>query len=934
MVETRVGSTLMCLIHSLSAASDSGEEREEEKNRLESRFRDSDNCLEDLVIHNRVDLTLVTKSYATVSRQIGVARRNMRKVKSELIACRQLLHYKRDELKRLWLDGFEQKHVLLLLEKIETIKECPDQIELLISQKKFIEATKSIVQHLNSLENELKNVEGLTELRAHLLAKKEVLYKILLDDMLHQLHVESTFNILKLRRHTSVRDDNHFQRSLFNSSNRSSQNKPHQEPSFKRSADQSKTWKSLMDHSNSLLNGRLLSVSEEEEWMQMLENPLKASLVFGPANALIINVECLSQLNLLPRAIEQLRLEICNELQSIVRRTTKYLFEHNVSLQEDNYLFSELFNAMIEQFYLVVDGYRLLSIASIKASNRNNIRMSKVDTIDVWTSVQSTIQMLLTDYLVFKDKDNSDHCTSQGKVHFSTEPLGGGGVNYHFLRKKNQRVKKSSLFKFGNSSTALGLNDYLREQRNDSNGKNMLVCAPNPHNITIIYASLMEFINEIEKSLKYDSGEHCTLYTFLTDFVKDVFLFQINFDNMDDLNTASNALDIWEFENNIDTLKSLESSKPILVSAIVIKKSVDKLYKYMNTLFLYGHHFFNNICKIMIQYKEICQAAFDALVRVDGNLVTSALLANDKDLSQLMTSFPVWNKNQPIDLGSLKDVELMSKEELILFRQKLGKSNVTQNEIISDPSKFKHLAMLSESLEWFSENISGICNELNKANLYSSYSISEKSIQKLNTITKDFGDLSRTCLLVLHIEVRIHCIYFLSPIWFGSNAGTQFQGGPESTDPSSEIIRLAKDLTSTEDIVKPLMGNIKSRYVFEGLLFLIGSILISSVEHIKRINSNGIKKMSRNLFTLQYILSCNIAGHGEVALEHAKQYLELLDKTSEEIMNSIVEKGSVFTYEEYENAIKLLHRSNRNSVNSETISYDLKKLKDVMKFGA
>ncbi|CAB4054123.1 EXOC4 [Lepeophtheirus salmonis] len=760
MVETRVGSTLMCLIHSLSAASDSGEEREEEKNRLESRFRDSDNCLEDLVIHNRVDLTLVTKSYATVSRQIGVARRNMRKVKSELIACRQLLHYKRDELKRLLVDGFEQKHVLLLLEKIETIKECPDQIELLISQKKFLEATKSIVQHLNSLENELKNVEGLTELRAHLLAKKEVLYKILLDDMLHQLHVESTFNILKLRRHTSVRDDNHFQRSLFNSSNRSSQNKPHQEPSFKRSADQSKTWKSLMDHSNSLLNGRLLSVSEEEEWMQMLENPFKASLVFGPANALIINVECLSQLNLLPRAIEQLRLEICNELQSIV----------------------QLFNAMIEQFYLVVDGYRLLSIASIKASNRNNIRMSKI----IW--------YLKTRIIVI------------------------------IVQVKAKYIFQLSLWEegFGNSSTALGLNDYLREQRNDSNGKNMLVCAPNPHNITIIYASLMEFINEIEKSLKYDSGEHCTLYTFLTDFVKDVFLFQINFDNMDDLNTASNALDIWEFENNIDTLKSLESSKPILVSAIVIKKSVDKLYKYMNTLFLYGHHFFNNICKIMIQYKEICQAAFDALVRVDGNLVTSALLANDKDLSQLMTSFPVWNKNQPIDLGSLKDF--------------------------------------------------------------------------------------------LHIEVRIHCIYFLSPIWFGSNA--------------------AKDLTSTEDIVKPLMGNIKSRYVFEGLLFLIGSILISSVEHIKRINSNGIKKMSRNLFTLQYILSCNIAGHGEVALEHAKQYLELLDKTSEEIMNSIVEKGSVFTYEEYENAIKLLHRSNRNSVNSETISYDLKKLKDVMKFGA
>ena len=32
----------------------------------------------------------------------------------------ELLHYKRDELKKLWLDGVEQKHVLDLLNQIGT----------------------------------------------------------------------------------------------------------------------------------------------------------------------------------------------------------------------------------------------------------------------------------------------------------------------------------------------------------------------------------------------------------------------------------------------------------------------------------------------------------------------------------------------------------------------------------------------------------------------------------------------------------------------------------------------------------------------------------------------------------------------------------------------------------------------------------------------
>ena len=41
---------------------------------------------------------------------------------------------------------------------------------------------------------------------------------------------------------------------------------------------------------------------------------------------------------------------------------------------------------------------------------------------------------------------------------------------------------------------------------NDKNINKTLVCPPNPHNITPIYASLMDFIGVIEKALKLDPG--------------------------------------------------------------------------------------------------------------------------------------------------------------------------------------------------------------------------------------------------------------------------------------------------------------------------------------------------------------------------------------------------------------------------------------------
>ena len=87
----------------------------------------------------------------------------------------------------------------------------------------------------------------------------------------------------------------------------------------------------------------------------------------------------------------------------------------------------------------------------------------------------------------------------------------------------------------------------LIEQSNDDqrSAKRALICAANPHNITPIYPQLMEFIGVIEAALKPDPGTNCTLYAFLMDYIKDVFLGQIRVDN-GDAYSASVSLDSWK----------------------------------------------------------------------------------------------------------------------------------------------------------------------------------------------------------------------------------------------------------------------------------------------------------------------------------------------------------------------------------------------------
>ena len=93
-------------------------EREDEKQKLEQQYRESDQKLDSMVLQRQKELTQVMQRYATVSNRLTTSRTKIKAVKESLTACKELLHYKRDELKRLWLDGVEHRHVLELLEQV------------------------------------------------------------------------------------------------------------------------------------------------------------------------------------------------------------------------------------------------------------------------------------------------------------------------------------------------------------------------------------------------------------------------------------------------------------------------------------------------------------------------------------------------------------------------------------------------------------------------------------------------------------------------------------------------------------------------------------------------------------------------------------------------------------------------------------------------
>ncbi|KAJ8317018.1 hypothetical protein KUTeg_004922 [Tegillarca granosa] len=182
--------------------------------------------------------------------------------------------------------------------------------------------------------------------------------------------------------------------------------------------------------------------------------------------------------------------------------------------------------------------------------------------------------------------------------------------------------------------------------------------------------------------------------------------------------------------------------------------------------------------------------------------------------------------------------------------------------------------------------------------------VSDKTLESLHSLVKDFLDLSEICLLLIYLEIRVHCFYYLLPVAKQSN----YAGPIDDLDPDSNVLKLNKDLTGIEEVLSQSLQPSKFKYIFESLGLLVASILMNSIQYLKKINENGIKKMCRNLFAIQQNLT-NITMSREPDLDHARQYYELLYLNPDDILTAAAEKGLHFTFQEYSQIIQLYHRS-------------------------
>ncbi|XP_054148386.1 exocyst complex component 4 [Melozone crissalis] len=935
---------LISVIRTLST-SDDVEDRENEKGRLEEAYEKCDRDLDQLIVQHYTELTTAIRTYQSITERITNSRNKIKQVKENLLSCKMLLHCKRDELRKLWIEGIEHKHVLNLLDEIENIKQVPQKLEQCMASKRYLNATDMLVSAVDSLEGPLLQVEGLSDLRLELHSKKMNLHLVLIDELHRHLYIRSTNRVGQRGRDRArlgslVKDSSPV--PLMDVTNLSTPRKFLETSQFSTPG------------SSSMRDSSLLEIKEDTEL-----DPEENSAVF-----MGILIKGLAKLKKIPETVKAIQERLEQELKQIVKRSTTQVADNgyqrgeNISQENQPRLLLELLELLFDKFnavaaaHAVVLGHLQQTVASPCSQHDGDIKL--YDMVDVWVKIQDVLQMLLTEYLDMKNTRAASEPSAQLSYASS-----GREFAAFFAKKKPQRPK-NPLFKFESSSHAISMSAYLREQRRElysrsgelqggpddnliEGGGSKFVCKPGARNITIIFHPLLRFIQEIEQAMELGPAKQCPLREFLTMYIKNIFLSQVLAEINKEIEGVTKASDPLKILANADTMKILGVQRPLLQSTVIVEKTVQDLMELMHDLSAYSDQFLHMVCVKLQEYKDTCTLAYRTIVQSDEKLVISASWAKDDDISRLLKSLPNWSSMaQPKQLRPKREEEedfiraAFGKESEVLIGN-LGDKLIPQQEILRDVSDLKALANLHESLEWLAARTKAAFSSLSAAQTTSPgqdshaslehLPASEQILQSLSELARSFQEMADRCLLVLHLEVRVHCFHYLIPL--AKQGNYAIVANVESMDYDPLVVRLNKDISAIEEAMSASLQQHKFQYIFEGLGHLISCILINGAHYFRRISESGIKKMCRNIFILQQNLT-NITMSREADLDFARQYYEMLYNTADELLNLVVDQGVKYTELEYIYALNLLHRSQTGVGDQTTQNMRLQRLKEII----
>ncbi|XP_003386577.1 PREDICTED: exocyst complex component 4-like [Amphimedon queenslandica] len=964
------GSLLQVVIRKLAESYDD-DERRQHYEEIQADLDVAEENLHSLVDEHQDKLHSTLATFQKIDVTVKESQFKVHQVRENLALSRVQLQCKREALKRLYFDNVKHKIMLKLLNQVDDMKHVPEKLQSYRLEKKYYEATELLKNAVSLLEKDLSNIEALRELRVELKHLKDSFHEELIDELQHQLYVKATGFAYQ----SAINQFSHSiqQQHSRTSSDVSSRSSPLPIPrsSTKHSRHSSKT---ITEPTSILLTPPpVIETSINEEVEASMEH--QSALVEYISSL----VESLSMLGKVPEMLDAIQKKMLQELVLIIEkasiRIAQLVKDEGVSLEmapsskctNPKYL-ETLLEMCFQQFDDVVAAHSLLlkCLTKIKATYKGTYEL--YSEIDVWTAIQHVLRDLLEIYLAVDEE--KPHTAMSAFTPFAI----AGHEFVIFKKKVATKTRKQPLFRFDNSRHALSVSSYIKEQRdkelaaqvqsgqvaqlehnfedNQPSISQHIVCKPSARNITVMYSPVRDFVLKIEEAMQLQPDTHCDLYQFLQDFVENRFLDTIQIEFQEKMDNALKP----EARDSIKVLRN--SNKPaLLASSVILWDSLKELYQLMLDIPMYSANFLSIAYNLLQTYVEITLNMFNdcvsaspgaAAANVPGpSLVAAAVWVGDRERLKSLVNFSSWEllmtkKHKRVDTSSGKNSIYNEESQLLLSSRK----NYERSEMIFEHDSIKLLCVLNESMEWLGVKLEEMIKDMSgkwkeeidgsmMSRLKKHFSVHEQqavvdndvqtreSIESLSHCLREIKEISRAAIMVLHLEIRFHCFYFLMPTLTQSTYVCEH----EVADCDSGVKELANDLTSLKMNTVGILTLPKQSYLFDGVGHLVAAIFINSTSFLNKININGVKKMCRNIQHIQSCLS-KITSVREKDLDLAQKYFAMLYVNEEEFLKLVMEQGRVFNQVDYVSALTLLYNS-QGHTNPVRLDNNIKKLEQM-----
>lgn len=713
------------IINTLTASSD---RRARLKHRVEKDYKESDKILGDLVRENYKSLELLVNSFQGISEKITNSQKRIRGLKENLQSCKNLLRCKREELTKLWTDAIEQKTLSHLLDEIDRVRECTQQLPFLLHNKRYLEATSSVINCVRIIESELQDVDALKETKRELEVKRVEMVNKLKNELYKQIYIKSTACIVR-----------NFQRM----------------GSTRMSTRSNGSLQSNIDLKSDLV----MDDERRDEFMKADLHEIRNYAEFNdvpveeidekPVQYIGVLIESLAILNELKDALYSVKEKIIFGLKSIIQRASQQVSDNAYAQNgksNDPSLLKDLFDLIFQQFRLVVRVHEIILAYSARAQWKRGLPALDIYCIqDVWVQAQKVVRNLLLEYINFS-KDDIKKKTRNA--------LSDQNVDISSYFNKRKPKFDSTLFKFEYSSHALSLKSYAREERQYAYAnqgvedepeiagqQTVYICTPNPENIIQVYSSVIDFSMDIGKALN-TRNTSLQLSIDIHSFITGAYLHKVKQQCLEKLQYAT-ADNEWYKYITLVRDDGHDSQLPIFTAAITVIDCINKLKDLSDNIPDYFKQFCDILSDIIYAFYDKTHIVYQFL---RNKRTVSSSWVQDEDITRLLLSQNSW---KVLENGSkTKSVEEFSKnsdKEAEIFTNNLASQNLLQR---------------SDLMTEDSTDVLRIISCLIHTNLFLLNHLRDFQMAPKDDMVK----LNNNSILLLYIEIRVNCFFYLQPI--------------------------------------------------------------------------------------------------------------------------------------------------------------------------